>query len=113
MAVRFRAENVVGEDHAGFDFRKQHEAARSDSDREIGVEVMRLGLERRVKGTLSPIGSSGSRLAPSSSMISDSTSALGSSGGSSSPMPPRGLDRPRRWARPRMAPRLGPLISEA
>lgn len=99
MAVRFRAENVVGEDHAGFDFRKQHEAARSDSDREIGVEVMRLGLER----------------------ISDSTSALGSSGGSSSPMPPRGggcpartnLDRPRHWARPRMAPRLGPLISEA
>jgi hypothetical protein len=54
-------------------------------------------------------------------MISDSTSALGSSGGSSSPMPPRGggcpartnLDRPRHWARPRMAPRLGPLISEA
>lgn len=100
MGVRFRAENVVGEDHAGFDFRKQHEAARSDSDREIGVEVMRLGLERRVKGTLSPIGSSGSRLAPSSSMISDSTSALGSSGGSSSPMPPRGggcpgKDQPR------------------
>jgi hypothetical protein len=46
MDIKPRAEHVVGENGAELDLREQQEGPNPDSDRHIGIEVMRLGQER-------------------------------------------------------------------
>jgi hypothetical protein len=46
MDIKPRAEHVVGENGAELDLREQQEGPNPDSDRHVGIEVMRLGQER-------------------------------------------------------------------